>query len=185
MRLRSSIAGWGTLLRALHWGMLVLYGWIVLVGYRMVDLPLSMAKMKVYALHKSLGVLLLALALGRLLWRWADRGPVPLASPPWQRRAATATVVVLYGLMVVLPLSGWLYNSAAGFPLRWFNAFNLPALMGADPRWKPLLKSVHESAVVVFLCLVGLHALAAFKHHWMDRDDTLRRMLPLPGREHS
>jgi cytochrome b561 len=80
--------------------------------------------------------------------------------------------------MLALPLSGWLYNSAAGFPLRWFNLINLPALLGADPTLKVLLKAAHSAAAIIFMTVIGLHGAAALKHHWMDRDQTLRRMLP-------
>jgi cytochrome b561 len=178
MTLRSTTARWGTLIRMFHWGMFVLYAAMLFVGYYMTDLPLGMFKMKIYAFHKSLGVLLLGLAVMRLLWRVVDRGPAPIEAPAWQRAAAVAVMLLLYGLMLALPLSGWLYNSAAGFPLRWFNLINLPALLGADPTLKVLLKAAHSAAAIIFMTVIGLHGAAALKHHWMDRDQTLRRMLP-------
>jgi cytochrome b561 len=177
MTLRSTEDRWGSLSRWLHWGMFALYVAVLSIGYYMTDLPLGMSKMKIYAFHKSLGMLMLGLVGLRLLWKIVDRGPAPVKAPDWQRLAAVMVVSMLYAVMFALPISGWLYNSAAGFPLRWFNVVHLPALVEADPVIKSAAKSIHEGAAVVLISLVVLHAAAALKHHWIDRDQTLRRML--------
>jgi cytochrome b561 len=179
MSLRSTTDAWGALARALHWGMLVLYAGLIGVGYYMVDLPLSAAKMRIYALHKSVGIVVLVLVVARLLWRWLDRRPTSEPAPVWQQRVAVVVVGLLYGLMFALPLTGWTYNSAAGFPLRWFNLINLPALVAPSPQLKGWAQSAHAVAAVVFLSVIALHALAALKHHFIDRDHTLRRMWPM------
>jgi len=178
MSLRSTTEAWSALTRVFHWGMFALYAGLIGVGYYMVDLPLSAAKMKIYALHKSVGVAMLVLVTLRLCWRAMDRRPTSEPMSVWQQRAAVTAVLFLYGLMFALPLSGWVYNSAAGFPLRWFNLINLPALMAPAPTWKIWAKSGHEIASIVFMSLVAVHALAALKHHFWDKDKTLSRMLP-------
>jgi cytochrome b561 len=178
MSLRSTTEAWGALARVFHWGMFVLFAGLIGVGYYMVDLPLSAAKMKIYALHKSVGVVMLVLVVLRLFWRTIDRRPASEPMSVWQHYAAVVAVVALYALMLVLPLSGWAYNSAAGFPLRWFNLANLPALMAPAPALKAWAKSAHEMAAVVFMSVIGVHALAALKHHFWDKDRTLLRMLP-------
>ena len=179
--LRSTRETWGGLVRLLHWGMAVLYAVIIAVGYYMSDLPNGVGKMKIYAFHKSLGVMLLGLALARLLWRTIDARPATDPMPAWQQRAALLTLVGLYALMLALPLTGWLYNSAAGFPLRWFNLVNLPALTAADPQIKGWAKELHETLAVLLIALASLHVLGALKHHFLDKDSTLRRMLGRPG----
>jgi cytochrome b561 len=112
-----------------------------------------------------------------MIWRAVDTRPASDPMPAWQQRIALLTVVALYALMLAIPLTGWLYNSAAGFPLRWFNLVNLPALTGSDPQVKSWAKELHETGAVILIALVGLHVLGALKHHFVDKDGTLRRML--------
>jgi len=181
MPVRSTATTWGAVTRLLHWGMLLLFIGIISVGFYMTDLPLGPKKLKVYAFHKSIGLTLLGLAALRLLWRLGERRPAPPPMPAWQERAAAVTHVLLYALMFVIPLSGWLYNSAAGFPLQWFHLVNLPSLTAADPGLKALAKEVHETGVFTLIAIVVLHAAAALKHHFVDRDSTLQAMLPRTG----
>jgi cytochrome b561 len=157
--------------------MLALFVAIVAVGYYMTDLPLGPRKLKIYALHKSVGLTLFALALLRLLWRLGERRPTAPPMPAWQARVAGLTHVLLYVLMFAVPLSGWLYNSATGFPLQWFHLVNLPALTSADPALKALAKEAHETGVALLIALAALHAAAALRHHFIDRDRTLLGML--------
>ena len=181
MPARSTATSWGAVARLFHWGMLLLIIGSISVGFYMTDLPLGPNKLKIYALHKSIGLTLLGLAALRLLWRLGERRPVLPPMPAWQQRAAAATHVLLYLLLFVIPMSGWLFNSAAGFPLQWFHLVNLPALTAADPRLKVLAKEVHETGVFALISIVLVHAAAALKHHFVDRDGTLRAMLPGTG----
>lgn len=178
MQLKSTEKGWGPIARLFHWGMLVLFVGILVVGYTMTDLPLGATKLKVYALHKSVGITLLALAVLRLTWRLGERRPRLPPMPSWQARAAGGAHGLLYVLMFAIPLTGWLFNSAAGFPLQWFRLVNLPALTAADPALKALAREAHEALAAILIGVVVLHAVAALKHHFIDRDDTLRLMLP-------
>ena len=181
MPARSTADAWGGVTRLFHWGMLLLFIAMITIGFYMTDLPLGPRKLKVYALHKSIGLTLLGLAALRLLWRLGERRPALPPMPVWQARVAAATHVLLYVLMFGIPLTGWLYNSAAGFPLQWFHLVNLPALTATDPGLKSLAKEAHESGVFILITLVLLHAAAALKHHLIDRDGTLRSMLPWTG----
>lgn len=181
MPVRSTATDWGAVTRLFHWGMLLLFVGIVSVGFYMTDLPLGPKKLKIYALHKSIGLTLLGLAVLRVLWRLGERRPASPPMPAWQERTAAATHVLLYVLMFVIPLSGWLYNSAAGFPLQWFHLVNLPALAAADPGLKALARQIHFAGVVTLIAIVALHAAAAFKHHFVDRDRTLLAMVSRAG----
>ena len=178
MTLRSTASRWGTVSRFFHWGMFLLLAGMVPFGLYMTTLPLGVPKLRMYALHKSVGLTLLALAGARLLWRSAERRPLSPPMPPWQARAATAAHVVLYALMFAVPLTGWLFNSAAGFPLQWFGWLNLPALTQQNPALKSLARELHETGVWVLVGVVALHAAAAIKHHFIDHDRTLSQMLP-------
>jgi cytochrome b561 len=129
------------------------------------------------ALHNSLGIAILALAALRLVWRLADRPPaLPDTMARWQRTAARAAHALLYALLFALPVSGWLLSSAEGDPVLFFGWFELPPLPGAADA--DMMEEVHEVLFNVLLAVAILHAAAALKHHFWDRDDVLRSMLP-------
>ena len=170
---------WGGVNMFLHWLIALLIIVLAAVGLLMTDMPNSPSKISVYQLHKSIGILVLALAALLLLWRLATRVPSPLANTPrWQRIAASGTHAALYAMMFAMPLSGWLFNSAANFPLKWFGLVTLPALWGPDRVVKAWALDVHVYGFYVLAALVLLHAGAALWHHWLVKDATLVRMLP-------
>lgn len=182
MPFKSDTNRWGTGARALHWLMALLIITLGLVGLYMADLPNSPQKVKIYALHKSFGLTVLALLLLRVAWRMADRRPEDVPMPRWQALAARGVHVLLYVLMLVLPLSGWLYNSASGplFKVKWFGLFTVPSLTdGADAQLKAMAHAVHEYGFYLLVLLLLAHVGGALKHHFIDRDATLARMLPL------
>jgi len=175
--IRNSASHWGSISRALHWLTLILILGLAGVGLIMTELPNSPLKIQVYALHKSFGLTVLALTLVRLLWRWWAGSPEAIAGNLLERWAAKAAHVCLYLLLLVLPLSGWLYNSASGFPLKWFNLISLPRLLGGyNPQVKHFAHEVHENGFYVLALLLVVHAGAALYHHYVKKDDTLKRM---------
>jgi cytochrome b561 len=180
MPLRSDTRRWGGLTKLLHWSVALLVIALLGVGLWMIDLPMSPDKVRVYALHKSIGITVLALMLVRIAWRAHEksRPQMPFGMPAWERGVAWLSHVLLYVALLLMPLSGWLFNSAANFPLQWFGWFSLPALGGPDPAVKAFARAVHHWTAYTLIALVSLHVLAALKHHWFDRDETLRRMLP-------
>ena len=175
----SPRSDWHALSRALHWLIAALILAMAWLGLTMGDLPNGPDKIATYALHKSIGLSILALAALRLLWRLQAGAPAPVAGTPrWQARIAGVTHVALYALLLALPLSGWLLHSAAGFPLQWFGLFNLPALAGRDEALHALAVQAHELLFWTLAGLVVLHAAAALYHHLFLGDATLARMLP-------
>jgi len=167
----------------LHWTIVVLVGWLAWLGLTMVDMPPTPAKINAYALHKSLGLTLLALVAVRLAWRLFAGAPAPVpGTPGWQARIASATHWAMYLLLFAMPLTGWLFNSASGYPLQWFKRFNLPAIAGRNEALADTAIQLHEYGFWLLLLLVLAHAGAAFYHHLFQGDDTLRRMLPALGR---
>lgn len=171
---------WSGTLKCLHWLMALLIVVLCAMGWWMQTLPNSPDKIRMYALHKSLGLTLLALALMRLFWRLLlERAPpLPPFTPAWQTAAARCTHAALYALMLAMPLSGWLYNSAANFPLRWFWLFPVPALWGPDPQVKHWAAWAHEVGFWILALLFVVHVGAALWHHFRERDPVMHRMLP-------
>jgi cytochrome b561 len=143
------------------------------------DLPLSPNKLALYSYHKWAGVTLFLLVLIRLLWRMGHPAPaLPATMPALMQKAAAAGHLVLYVLMFAIPLSGWIMSSAKGFQTVWFGVIPLPDLVGKDKELGHLLGEVHEFLSYSLLLLVVGHVAAALKHHWIDKDDVLTRMLP-------
>lgn len=153
------------------------------VGLYMHDLPLSPQKLKIYSWHKWAGVTIFMCVVLRLFWRLTHRPPeLPAAMPAWQRKVAEATHLLLYGLMFAVPLSGWLMSSAKGFQTVWFGILPLPDLLEKNKDMGDLLQQAHVLLNFSMAALVGAHLGAALKHHFIDRDDILARMIPLLAR---
>ena len=163
----------------LHWLIFALIAAGFALAVYMVDLPLSPLKLKYFAWHKWLGVTVFALALVRIGWRLTHRPPPHEAAiARWQRSAAGAMHVVLYAMIVVIPLTGWLYSSAAGVPTVYLSVMRLPDLLVKDYALAELLKAVHVTFNYMLLVLVVIHSAAALQHHFIARDNVFRRMLP-------
>ena len=178
MRLRNTDIAWGPVSMLLHWAIVLLVLSAAVLGLVMDDMPNSMTKLRVYALHKSLGITVLALMLLRLAWRLVGGRPAALAMARWQSFSAALTHWLLYAALLAMPLSGWLYNSASNFPLQWFGLVNLPALVERNRELRDRAHDMHEALFWVIVALVALHAAAALWHHLVVRDTTLDRMLP-------
>jgi cytochrome b561 len=165
--------------KAFHWGMALLILGLLGMGLYMSGLKLSPFKLNLYWWHKSVGLTVLALVAARLWWRVTNPRVEALPNiPHWQRLAANAVHFGLYVLMFSMPLSGWLMSSAHGFPVSFFGWFTLPDLIAPSKEWGGFFHEVHELGMLAFFALIGLHAAAALKHHFVDKDATLRRMLP-------
>ena len=176
MTLRSTPTQWSSALKALHWLIALLIVVLATVGWYMKGLPSSPTKIQVYALHKSTGITLLALVLVRIAVRiWAGR-PDDLPMPRGQRVAADLVHAMLYVVIVAMPLSGWLFNSAANFPLRWYGFFTVPAIAGPDAAVKAWAATAHLFLFWILLALFLAHVAGALQHHFLDKDATLRRM---------
>ncbi len=179
MTWKSSSAAWGSITKSLHWLVALAVVGMLSVGLWMQELPNSPDKITIYKLHKSMGLTVLALMALRIVWRISERArPTPPPMPTWQRRASAISHGLLYLSLLVMPLSGWLYNSAANFPLKWFELFRVPPLSGADRGLKELAGDIHEFTAWLLIGLIAVHVAAALKHHLIDRDGVLRAMLP-------
>ena len=162
----------------LHWLLALMLLGSFSVGLYMADLPFSPQRLKLYNWHKWAGVTILALSFARLLWRLTHRPPADVPMPAWQAQAAHATHVALYALFFAVPLVGWAYSSAAGFPVVWFGVLPLPDFVPVDKALAAAIKPWHEILAKSMAALVLLHVAGALKHHFVDRDGLLARMRP-------
>lgn len=168
----------------LHW---LMAGLIVAgfgLGLSMVDLALSPTKLRWYSWHKWIGVTVFGLAALRLCWRLL-KAPPPLTGSvrPWQHTASRATHLVLYVLMLVTPVLGWLFSSAKGIPTVYLGLWRLPDVIARDEALAATLRDTHAALAYLFATLIVLHIAAALKHHFIDRDAVLARMLPFARRK--
>lgn len=166
---------------ALHWLMALAIVGLLGVGLYMVSLPFSLSRLKLYNWHKWAGMTVLALAALRLLWRLLRPAPVAAPGPRWQQLAAHAVHGLLYLFFFAVPLAGWSYSSAAGFPIVWFGLLPLPDLVSPDPALAETLKATHRWLAYGLATVVVAHVAAALKHQFIDRDRLLARMWPGRG----
>src|ERR1700730_2046673 len=179
MTIRNTQARWGHVAQFLHWLIVVLIITQVILANIAEDLPLGMKKLAMFARHKSVGITILGLAIIRLLWRWANpTPPLPNTLKPYERLLASVTHFGLYLLLFAMPLTGWMMTSARGFPVSWFGFFQLPDFVPKNRALYEALLTTHGTLALVLGALVTLHAAAALAHHFLFKDDVLRRMLP-------
>ena len=162
---------------ALHWLMAALMTAGFTLGATMVDLHISPRKVRLYAYHKWIGITVLALVLIRCCWRLLHAPPPAEPMPRWQMSAANLAHGLLYALMICTPLIGWLYSSASGYPVVYLKLWQLPDLVSKNDALAKVLVQVHGVLAWTLFWVVLLHSAAAFKHHFIDHDATLRRML--------
>jgi len=178
MTLRNTTRRWGAVAQLLHWLIVAL----IIVQFTlalMADEMHGMQKLATLARHKSFGITILALAALRLAWRWLNPTPdLPPTLKPYERTLARVTHALLYVLLFAMPLSGWMMSSARGFPVSWFGFFQLPDLVPKNKALYEALLDTHGVLACVLVAVVVLHVAAALKHHFVLRDDVLRRMLP-------
>lgn len=164
---------------ALHWLIAFLILAAFPLGLYMHDLPLSPHKLRLYSYHKWIGVTVFLFAVIRLYWRTTHRPPaMPDTMQRWEKIAAESVHYLLYIMIFVVPLSGWLMSSAMGFQTVWFGVLPLPDLVGKDKALADLLHEVHENLNYALLALLLAHVGASLKHHFIQRDDVLARMIP-------
>lgn len=163
---------------AIHWlaGLLILC--TIGLGVYMTGLQMSPMRLRLYNWHKWLGISILAISVLRLSWRLTHPPPADLPMPTWQRRAAHLTHWTMYALFFAVPLAGWTYSSAAGFPVVVFGVLPLPDLVAPDRALAEVLKTVHMGLALTLGTIIALHVMAVIKHQIVDRDRILTRMLP-------
>ena len=181
MRWRSTQDNWGATAMLGHWLMAVTIIGLFALGVWMVDLNLYHAwYYRGPNLHKGIGMLLCALVILRLLWRALEGRPDPLPSyRPWERRLSHLGHTLIYILLFTVLISGYLIPTADGRAIDVFGWFSVPATLHGFTNQEDIAGAVHWYGALLLIILVAGHALAALKHHFLDHDRTLRRMLGL------
>lgn len=176
MRITNTEDRYGVLAIFLHWLMAIILIGLLALGLYMVDIPIGIEKLKLYGWHKEYGLLALALVIVRLVWRLVTITP-SLQLPLWEIIAARTVHWAFYGFMFAMPITGWLITSAAGLPVSFFGLFVLPNLIAPNEELRILFQEIHEWLGYALIATIVLHASAALKHHFINKDDILRRML--------
>jgi cytochrome b561 len=181
---RNSAERYGAVAVALHWLVAAAVAALFCIGLWMTGLTYYNAwYTRGPAIHKGIGVLLFGVLAVRLLWRLVDPPPPPEPGlSPLERRLARLVHGLLYGLLFATPLCGYLISTADGRPVEVFGLFAVPATLTGLPNQADLCGRIHLALAVTAVSLAALHALAALKHHFVDRDRTLLRMLGIPPR---
>ena len=179
MRVGNELNQFTASAKAFHWATLLLLLASFGIGLTMVDLPLGPRKLQVYSWHKWVGVTIFLVTLLRLGWRWANPAPpLPASMPGWQRVGARLSHAGLYSLLLIMPISGWVMSSALGIPTVYFGLVPLPDLVSPDRALGEALIQLHHMLGLTLAILIGVHAGAAVYHHFILKDDIVRRMLP-------
>ena len=178
MRWRNSVNYWGLISRFFHWVMAIFILLMAALGITMINVPLSPLKLELFILHKSTGILLLAAVAVRIIWRLLNATPeLPTTMSISEKGIARFTHVWMYLLLIAIPISGWVINSAANFPLRWFGLFEIPSLVDPSIVIEEYAKKTHLILLITLGITLLVHIVAALRHHFLYGDNILRRML--------
>jgi cytochrome b561 len=177
MQLKNTESTYGIITRVLHALMAVIIIGLLALGLYMTQLPVGALKLKLYGWHKEFGLLILMLAMLRIVWRVGNLVPLlPATIPAWQKLAAHAVHWAFYAFMFLLPITGWLMSSTAGIQVSFFGLFLMPNLIPADETAHVFFRETHHLLAFALIATFGLHVLAALKHHFINKDNVLRRM---------
>ena len=180
MQWRNTSEHYGVVAKSFHWVIALLVIGLLGVGLYMESLDPSPLMFKLSFWHKSFGITVLALVAARLVWRFMNTHPHSLPTHAgWEKTLAKITHGLLYLALFAMPLSGWIMSSAKGFSVNVFGWFTLPDLVGESEQIGSIARSIHGYAGYALIVLIGLHFAGAMKHHVIDKDSTLRRMLPM------
>ena len=184
MSARNTATEWGWVSKTLHWLIVLAVLGMIAFGLYLDEaresksLPISDI-ISLFALHKSIGLTILALMIVRLAWRLSNPTPdLPAEMPAWERLAANGTHWLFYALLFIVPLSGYVVHTNFPIDSPFFGTFPIPKLFKADEGLRDAASEIHELGTWVIVGLVVLHAGAALRHHFMMRDTILIRMLP-------
>jgi len=181
MGFKNTPTTYGSVAKTLHWLIFLLLSFQVTIGLLLNKLQeKAPATLEIYNLHKATGMLVLGLVIFRLAWRWNNitpRLPDSLSAP--EKKLSRLIQGALYGLMFLIPLSGWTLSSAAGYPVDfYFGLIRFPALVAKDKALADLAVEVHAYLGFLLIGLVFIHAAAAIKHHFVAKNDILLSMVP-------
>lgn len=171
--------GWSTPSRLFHWSVAALVVVTIPIGIAMTSEGFDSIRNGLYVAHKGLGVVLLVLIVGRVAWRLITPAPpLPSTIPDGERRLAAFTHRLLYVLLVVMAVSGYLRTVGGGFPIELLDALGVPPLVGEMPVWADRLSVLHGFVSYLLVATVAVHVAAVLQHTLFGKTDILSRMWP-------
>ncbi|MCE3286361.1 MAG: cytochrome b [Steroidobacteraceae bacterium] len=180
MPFRNTAEAYGSVAKFLHWAivLLIIGQWLLAEAAEDAGKG-TPERASLMGWHISSGMLILMLVLVRIGWKIVNKGqPALLGDVVWQRKTAAAGHGILYLLILLQPLTGWLVVSTGGSPIGFFGWFDFPALTAEDHDFHETMESVHKTLFNVLVAVAVVHVAAALYHHWILKDATLRRILP-------
>ena len=176
---RNTVERWGSVSIGLHWTIAALILLVQIpVGLSLEVVGRGTLQNTLYFVHKNVGITVLVLAVVRLAWRLKNPVPaLPAELPGWQAAAARLTHVLLYVLIFLMPISGFLYTAMGGFPVPFLGLYDLARLVPENKPLAGLMKTMHLTGQWLLYAAVALHVAGALQHHFVRRDPVLRRML--------
>lgn len=180
MGVKNTFEDYGSIAKWFHWGMFVAVVLMLISGHFMGDIPSRTLRSLTYTMHKASGITLFFLAALRLAWAFWNRRPsLPKKMHKIERFVAHFMQAALYLMLFIMPFSGWMFTSAKGYSISMFGLFNFPlAPIVGEKIVAHDWHTIHELVGWTLIVLISLHALAALKHHYYDKDDVLRSMFP-------
>lgn len=179
MQIRNTKERWGLVAQSFHWLVFILFVTQFVSANIMDDMQPSPEKWELYALHKSIGVLVLFVVFLRFSWRMSSLSPArPLRMSKSQAVLAGSVHILLYVAMFAMPVSGYIMSMAGGHGISFFGLFDLPNLVGESKELGKIAHEVHEIGGTAIYVLVALHIAGALWHHFVEKDTVLKRMLP-------
>ena len=179
MQLKNSPEKFGAVTKTFHWLTSITVITLLCVGIYMVRADKDASLINIYGLHKSFGICVLTVTFLRVLWHvYSKKPPLVAGMAVWERFAAHAGHTFLYLCLIGMPLSGWAMSSAFGRQVKVFGLGPLPDLVAKNQDTAETLAAVHEYLAYALIAMIVLHMGAALKHHFIEKDATLKRMLP-------
>lgn len=177
--LRSTDDNYGSMAKFLHWLISILFIGMIIFGFILVNLPKGNTTSFLVGIHKSIGLTVLLIVIFRVIWRFSEVQPLlPITVPIWEKIAAHSVQFFLYIVLFAMPISGWIMSSLSSRPFLfwgWFNAkFPFPKNLTLSNQFF----TAHEVIAWLAVGLICLHVGAAVKHHFIEKNNVLKRMLP-------
>ncbi len=178
MDIRNNTDRYGVIAKLFHWVVALLIIGLLVAGFSLSFIDDKALRSQVIFLHKSFGLLLIMMVVLRLLWRWLNPPPTfPASMPKWRATAAHSSHYTLYGLMVLMPLSGIIMSTLYGYPPSLFGLFSLPQFISVNKNLAQTFGTVHLILAWSIIAVVSVHIFAALEHHFSRKDGILKRML--------
>lgn len=182
MELRNTSSSYGIISKIFHWtiaALVLVQFYLVYWKHWMLPEKSPIANFYISGLHKPIGVVILLLAIFAVTWKVNNPKPdYPLTMRNWEKQSAIFVQSLLYLILFAMPISGLIMSTAAGYPPSFFGLFQFPQLLEKNEVMAQFFFDVHEMTGYLVIALVVVHVGAALKHHFIDRDNVLKRMLP-------